>query len=66
MIWLIMLYFIILDAPHGVVETSFANGFLTVGDETFWTGADTMDCVRKRQGKLIFTFTESPREIISF
>jgi len=56
--WWFLLYYLALDVPSGLVETSFANGVLTVGDTVEYVGAFDLTCATKRGGTLIFTFEE--------
>lgn len=47
-----------MQVPSGIVETSFENGVLTVGDTMEYVGDLDMVCATKRGGRLIFTFDE--------
>ncbi len=56
--WWLLVYYLSMQVPSGVVETSFVNGVLTVGDRVDYVGDLDMVCVTKRHGRLIFTFDE--------
>ena len=47
-----------MQVPSGVVETSFENGVLQVGDTLEYVGNRDLVCAIKRDNKLIFKFDE--------
>ena len=57
--WWFLIYYVVMQVPSGVVETSFENGVLRVGDTLEYVGDRDMVCATKRDGRLIFTFDES-------
>ena len=56
--WWFLLYYVVMHVPSGVVETSFENGVLTVGDTMQYVGDLDMVCATKRDGMLVFKFDE--------
>lgn len=60
-LFLFFVYYIILDAPSGLVDTSLNGRVLQVGDETRYIPKHIDPrpaCVLKRGGKLVFKFNE--------
>lgn len=61
MLYLLLVYYVIMRVPSGLVETSLHGRSLVVGDmvETLPKYVDTSSMqVTKRGGKLVFTFNE--------
>ena len=56
--WWFLIYYVVMQVPSGVVETSFENGVLRVGNTLEYVGDRDMICATKRDGRLIFTFDE--------
>ena len=57
----LFVYYVILSVPQGVVETRLVGNTLVVGDyeETLPKSVDVGSmCVTKRQGYLVFKFSE--------
>jgi hypothetical protein len=61
LIYLFLVYYVIIEVPLGVVETSFVDNVLTVGDyvEVLPKYVDMGSmCVVQRNGMLVFKFNE--------
>ena len=57
MIWFLLLYYIVMEAPSGLVHTSYSGGILRVGeDEREVPYGHKLVCVNKRNGYLFFKF----------
>ena len=56
--WWFLIYYVVMQVPSGVVETSFENGVLQVGDTLEYVGNRDLVCAIKRDNKLIFKFDE--------
>ena len=57
--WWFLLYYVTMRVPSGLVETSYMDGVIRVGDESH-TVEDgySIACVRKRGSLLWFTLEE--------
>ena len=59
MFLLVLVYYVVMDLPRGVVETEFHKGLLRVGDRTHWVRpGHEMVSVRKGEDVLVFTFKQ--------
>ena len=60
MLFLLCLYYVIMETPFGLVDTSYQNGILQVGDhiEQIPFG-HKLASVRKNNGFLFFKFSET-------
>jgi hypothetical protein len=58
MLFLLCLYYVVMETPLGLVDTSYHNGILQVGDhvEHIPFGHE-LDTVKKNNGFLFFKFT---------
>ena len=57
MIWLLLLYYVVMEVPSGMVHTSYNSGVLRVGDqEAEIPFGHKLVCVNKRSGYLFFKF----------
>ncbi len=60
MLFLLCLYYVIMETPLGMVDTSLQNGILQVGDQReYIPPGHKLTCVTKRHGFLFFTFSET-------
>ncbi len=60
MLFLLCLYYIIMETPIGMVDTSLRNGILQVGDQIEYIPAGhQLAYVRKNNGYLYFKFSEA-------
>ena len=58
MLFLLCLYFVIMETPLGMVHTSLQNGMLQVGDQIeYIPPGHELQSVRKNNGYLFFKFT---------
>lgn len=61
MLYFLLVYYVIMQVPPGLVETSFEGRTLIVGDQTEILPKHvdiTSMCAMKRGGKLVFKFNE--------
>lgn len=62
MLFLLCLYYVIMETPFGLVDTSLQNGVLQVGDHIeYIPPGHELQCVRKNNGHLFFKFTSKFR-----
>lgn len=58
MLFLLCLYYVIMETPFGLVDTSFQNGVLQVGNRVEHVPPEhELQSVRKNNGFLFFKFT---------
>lgn len=58
MLFLLCLYYVIMETPLGMVDTSLQNGILQVGDQIeYIPPGHELAFVRKNNGYLFFKFT---------
>lgn len=65
MLFLLCLYYVIMDVPLGLVETSFRRGLLRVGDETRYVPGHNLYSVHKNNGFLYFKFVPTEGATLS-
>ena len=59
-LYFLFVYTVITHVPYGLVETSFENGLIKVGEWEYTVPKNTeLLCVLKRDGMLSFKFSES-------
>lgn len=57
MLFLLCLYYVIMETPLGMVHTSLQNGILQVGEQiTYIPPRHELQSVRKNNGHLFFNF----------
>ena len=57
--WWFLLYYVTMRVPSGLVETSYMDGIIRVGDETHKVeDGYSIACVRKRGNLLWFTLED--------
>ena len=57
--WWLLVYYVFMQVPKGLVETDLHKGRLQVGDQEHWVQpGHTLGNVRKMRSHLVFTFKE--------
>lgn len=57
--WWLLLYYVTMQVPPGLVETSYIDGIIRVGDQTHIVeDGHSIECVRKMGNILWFTIEE--------